>query len=167
MSTVRLDFAVDQAALAAFERSPRTMVRELDRSQARAAQELAREMRRNAPKGESTLTNSIKVDELGSLERFVGPHVQHARYQEEGTEGGGAMPPHSALYDWVRTVGLQPRNPDWDQSDLAWAIAHRIQQEGVPAQPFVEPTVEAFRDRHEDLMRAGVRRGVERAGGGR
>lgn len=84
---------------------------------------------------------------------------------ERGTEGGGGMPPVSALYDWVRTAGIQPENPVWDQEDVAWAIAHKIQREGVPAQPFVEPTFRAFAPRYRALMARGVRRGVERAGG--
>lgn len=103
----------------------------------RAAQVAAVEMRQEAPKAFSLLTQSIKVDQISPTVAWVGPHVTYAWWVEKGRRPGGKMPPRSALLDWVR-VKFQLADNRAARS-LAWVIARKIQQKGIPAQPFVEP----------------------------
>lgn len=131
----------------------------------RAAQEAARELRRDAPKAQSNYVNSITVRAPGALERAAGPTVEHAVYVERGTEGGAQrpMPPVSALLDWVQVRALQPRDPQWTQRDLAWAIARAIQSRGTPPNPVVRRLREdpAFRARLRALAAEGQRRAFD------
>jgi hypothetical protein len=148
----------------ALARAPRTVPWAVDRKLQRGALETARTMRANAPKAESTLTNSIQVRQEALMAWRVGPSVEHAAYQEEGTRGGGRMPPLSAIEDWVRTK-LHIADPR-ARRDAAWPIARAIQRRGVPAQPFVRPIYEdpGWQARIEQLAAEGVRDGLRRAG---
>lgn len=148
----------------ALVRAPRFVPWAVDRKLQRGALETARTMRRHAPKAESTLTNSVQVRQEALMAWRVGPTVEHGAYQEEGTRGGGRMPPLSAIEDWVGTK-LQIADRQ-ERRDTAWMIAAAIQKRGVPAQPFVRPIHEdpRWKARIEQLAQEGIRDGLRRAG---
>jgi hypothetical protein len=130
----------------------------------RAAEEVAREERRLAPKAESTLTNSIEAERVSAFEYRAGPHAQHGPYV--GPRGGyRGPPPVSAILDWVKVRRLAPRNPAWDQRDLAWAISRSIARRGTPADHFVQPVRDSgvMRERVRTWLLRGVEAGLKAA----
>ncbi len=81
----------------AFDRNPQATVFAVEKAMHRGALEVAREMRRKAPKAQSTLVNSTRAERAGRAEWLIAPGVQHGVFQDQGTEGagaqGGSMPP--------------------------------------------------------------------------
>lgn len=126
----------------------------------RAAQEVARQMKRGAPQAFGTLVQSINAQDLpdGETSR-IGPHVIYARMVEEGT-GGGAIPPESVIEDWIKVKGIQPRDPTMNVSQLAYAIARSISWKGTRAQPFVQPIIDS--GFAEQRLQALVQRNIAR-----
>lgn len=80
-----------------------------------------------------------------------GPASDYVLSIEYGTEPGH-RPPIAPLIAWARRVGIP--NPD----SVAWAIAKKIEKEGLPARPFMTNAVEEVRGRvsqiWEDVVRA-------------
>lgn len=127
----------------------------LDLALQRLAMEAARELRRDAPKAFSTLTQSIKDDKIGDLEYEAGPHVAYAEFVVQGRQPGGRMPPLSAIADWVRVRQLG--TPGKERS-LAWAIARKIATQGTPPNDFQTPVFERMEPRAQQLAVQYLRR---------
>lgn len=144
----------------AFRRAPAIMTNRVDQSVHRAAKELAREARGNAPKAFSNLAGSINEQKLAPMDYLVGPSQQHGVHVELGTRGGGGFPPVQAIEDWVNKRGIGGGAP----RDAAWAIAHKIQRQGTPAQPFMGPARDSLAGRARALIADGVRAGLRAAG---
>ena len=148
----------DQGMAAALEKAPERLAWHLDLKLRRFGEELARAMKRKAPKAFTTLTNSIKVDPDGPLAYRIGPHVAYAWWVENGRPPGGKMPPINALIDWIKVKHLQPFAARMDERDLAFVIGRRMQQRGIKGQPFVTPfaTDVMWRQRGDELMAEGM-----------
>lgn len=157
MRFITADLRGGAAAAAALARAPERLAWHVGRALARAAAEIARQMKQDAPKALSTLANSINSAQTGLLEYRVGPHVQYARYVEEGTLGGG-WPPAEALRRWIRLKGIRPRTPGMSEDDLVYVIGRAIHRRGTRPQPFVEPIADSpfFRQRVQMLVEAAV-----------
>lgn len=124
---------VDASALRFLQRLSPRIVRTLERRMARGAEETAREMKREAPKASSLLTNSIKADQLEPLRWWVGPHVRHALYVHRGRRPGGKMPPLQRILDWVRIVLRPPANK---RRETAFLVARKIRNRGIKPNQF-------------------------------
>lgn len=137
----------------------------IDQAVQRAAIEVGRKLKAAAPKAFSTLTNSIKEDRVALMEWRVGPHVDYAEAVEKGTSGGGFVP-FKAIVSWIKTKGIQARNPEMDLNDLAWVIQKKILKSGSPAQPFVQPVVDSGfpEQRLQQLVDAAAQRTMTEAG---
>lgn len=143
----------------AIQKKPAAVRRQVDKKLGRGAQEVAREARRNAPKADSLLTNSVHVFRHGEGDYSVFAGTDYALPVEEGT-GPGGSPPDQTLADWVRVKGITPADPDMDMDDLVYVIGRSIRESGTPAQPFMAPALEAKRDRLAQLVRQGTAEGL-------
>lgn len=59
------------------------------------------------------------------------------------------MPPLAAIRDWVRVKRL-------GDDRIAWAIARKIQQRGIPARDYVTPTVAFAEQRLQALAEQAI-----------
>jgi hypothetical protein len=109
----------------------------VDAAVERTAIETGRELRREAPKAHTTLTNSITHEQVGHAAYKVGPHVDYASAVVKGSLGGGAVP-FQVIFEWVKVKRLSPNQPGWTLKDLAWVIQKKILMRGTPANPFVD-----------------------------
>src|SRR5690606_25474605 len=109
MSDVRIVIDADQAA-AAFRKSPEVMLRHAARGTERAAHVIARAAKGKVSKSQSTLANSLSVEQIAGLgEAEVGhqaaPGVAYAPYVEEGTGPAAGRPRYypnpDALLDFI------------------------------------------------------------------
>lgn len=157
MTFILVDLRGGREAASALSRAPERVLWHVQRALARFTQEAARQMKRDAPKATSLLTNSIQARQTGPLEYSVGPTVRYARYVEDGALGGG-WPPDEALRRWIRLKRIKPRTPGMNEDDLVYVIGRAIHRRGTPAQPFVEPVAESpfFRQRAQALVEAGM-----------
>lgn len=131
----------------------------------RGAQEIAREARRNAPKAFTTLTNSIRAEQVGELHFFIAPGVNYAPWVE-----GGRMPmrktgTQNGLLEWIR-LKVAPGASGKELDRLGYVIARAIGRRGIQPQPFMQPAFEAKRGRVVDLANAAVRDAVAQLNGG-
>ncbi|MEY2634049.1 MAG: hypothetical protein RIR00_2703 [Pseudomonadota bacterium] len=129
--------------------------REIDSAMGRAAQEVAREGKRLAPKAFSTLTNAIIASRIGPGSWMARAGTQYARYVEEGTRRGG-WPPRQTLTDWVRVKRIVPHTPGMSDERLVAVIRRSIAAKGTPAQPFMAPALEGRVDRIRQLIEDAV-----------
>lgn len=146
---MKLDLSFDTKQFyQALLKAPDKLEREIDISLDRILWRMARDARDNTPKATSLLTNSIHVERPTKTEGLVVPGVDYAQLVEKGTgsyatDGGGfnsySLPPIEHIHDWIIAAGITPNNPEYDEFDLAWAIAQSIAVNGTPAQPFMEP----------------------------
>ena len=131
--------------------------REVGAELAVLAQWATNRMRILAAKGATTtLTNSIKADQVDALTWDIGPHVSYAPFVEAGVKPGGKGlprffdPASRSIVQWLQskvfkgqhkpgmaTRALQSAEKQLRDryEGLAWHIRHK----GVRAQPFVEP----------------------------
>ena len=124
---------------AAMVLGPKALARHMNRRIGRVAHVMARTEKREAPKAESTMTNSITPEKVSDFEYTVGPHVDYAEAVELGTDGGG-FPPQQSILDWIRVKHIEPDDGGMDEEDLAYVISRSIAARGTPPQPFIEPT---------------------------
>lgn len=143
----------------ALRKKPRQVMAALDSKMHRGALEVSREARRNAQKAFSTLTNAIHVYRHGQADYSVFAATDYARMVEEGTDPGG-MPSDQTLEDWIKVKGITPSDPSMDLDDLVFLLGRGIHEHGTPAQPYMEPALEAKRDRLAELMHQGVQQGL-------
>ena len=159
--TIQIEQRTLQEAL---RKAPVEVSAAVDIQLARGGLETARRMREHAPKAMSTLVNSITSRREALMAYRIGPTVQYAMHQEQGVRGGGRMPPVSAISDWVRTkLGISDLRA---RRDVAWAVARKLQRDGIRARPFVRPVYEdtAWTARIEQLVRQGIDDGLRMAG---
>ncbi len=141
------------------QRFPDALLRQADLGVQRAGDELARGMRREAPKAHSILTNSIQRTKLGQGIHAVVAGAHYAKPVDRGT-GRGGFPPEQSLLDWIRVKKIQPNDPSMSQRDLAYVIARSIFRRGTPSQPFATETKEKMQPRIMQVIRGGVARGM-------
>lgn len=155
----------DKGVTQALKKAPSTVAANLGFAAHRAALETARKMKALAPKANSTLANSINAARINPLTYRAGPNVSYADAAEKGT-GPGGSPPEFAILKWIQVKGITPRDPTMTERDLAWAIKRKIQQQGTPAQPFVEPVAASGfpRQRLKVLVDQAVAKGLAQAG---
>lgn len=134
-----LSITADEAGFAAAMRlAPQRLARHMRRAIMRSLQEMARDEKREAPKGQSTLVNSIKADMVDDFEGTAGPHVDYARMVEEKTDPQG-VPPERSILDWIQVKHIEPNDPEMDQEDLAYVIARSIAAKGTAPHPYRQP----------------------------
>lgn len=105
------------------------------------AEEIAQEVRRNAPIGAtSQLRNSIRVEPGPNSGARISITVDYAAYVVHGT-GPQATPPRAQYYPKLRRRGLILWS---DSKNLnAHQVAHGISQKGTKPNPFFEESVAA------------------------
>ena len=100
----------------------------------RASGELIRSI-----KGEVKIENEVYSAVLNVADYY--------KYVEYGRRKGGKMPPVSAILKWVEVKPVIPRENGISKEQLAWAIAKKIQRDGI------EPT-NAMGDANDLTFRA-------------
>lgn len=168
---LQISVTVDQGNLAALAGFPQALEAGLTPKLDRAGEEVAREMKRAAPKAFSTLTNSIRTERDSALVRWVGPGVNHALMVEQGTGPAAGQSPYFPnplkLAPWLRqhagrSVGgtkagtAARRTLEQVLRDRTWALARHIATFGTRAQPFVAPTAEKMQPRVVALIQEGI-----------
>lgn len=150
---------------AAMRRAPELLMTYIDRSLGRGALEVAREAKKEAPKADSTLANSILSRKLGVADYEVAVGVQYATYVETGVKGkndggNGHAPDWDVLDRWVKRHGITPRTPGVTHDQLVYLIAKKIYYKGIKPHPFMAPALEAKTDRLSQLVRQGAQAGI-------
>lgn len=137
----------------ALEQLPEQLTWALERAISRTAQEgavfMKQELARQRLAATSLLINSVAAESAGPLTWRFGPHVEHGWYVYQGRRPGGRMPPVAAIRDWVRVKHL-------GSDRIAWAIARKIQQRGIPARDYVTPTVAFTEQRLQALAEQAI-----------
>lgn len=141
---------------------PAKVLLHVDAALGRGASEVSREARSRAPKNSSELVNRITPRRGSLLLHLVESAAEHSSYLEEGTEPGG-QPSGTTVLEWVRRAGIRPRTPGMNEFRLARLIRRSIAKNGIEAQPFMQPALDAKRSRLAQLVRAGVERGLSEA----
>lgn len=148
-----------------------------------AAQLIARRMRAKAPKFQSVLVNSIRVDTPAEGVKEIRPGVQHAVYMEEGIRPGGkglpkwTDPAAASIKEWLERKAFKgQRRPaskslkaamrDTELRDRYEGLAWHIRRKGVKAQSFVKPTFDEMAPMVQSRLQAVVNEAVRAAGGG-
>ena len=121
----------------------------IERTLQRLAAEAARKMRVDAPKAQSTLTQSIKDTKLNDTTYQVGPGVNYADFVLTGRKPG-RLPPFQAIHDWVRVKGIGGNNP----RAVTWAIMRGIARQGTRGQDYITPSLEFAAKRMPELTAA-------------
>ncbi|MCG7585441.1 hypothetical protein [Photobacterium sp. OFAV2-7] len=147
----------------AFRAAPGTLVAYLKDGVSRAGSEVSREAREEAPKAESTLTNSIRSNAAGELQRMITSNQIYNSFVVAPT-GRQGMPPLQSILDWVKVKRLNPRNPKHTQSDLAFMIARSIARNGTAPNDFYERAADAKADKVAKILNASVAAGLKAAG---
>ncbi|MBO9493854.1 HK97 gp10 family phage protein [Thalassotalea sp. G20_0] len=161
---LKLDITLDDDQLQkAVQKAPGALRHRLKAAVSRGAAELSRDARGFAPKAFTTLTNSIRSRVDGELSRIVGPNVDYGVYVENGAGPGGA-PSLQSVLDWVRVKRITPNNPQHDEQDLAFMIRRSIARKGTEPQKYMEPAVDAKRDRITGLMHSAVSNALKESG---
>jgi len=138
---------------------PTELQREVTLSLARSALILSREARREAPKGHTTLTHSIKSRKLEPFKFEISAGVSYAIDVHEGREPG-TRPPVADILDWIKIKNIMPDDPRFNQRDLAWFIAKSIELKGTRANPFMQRAAAAVGDKIRNTIDMGVRRAL-------
>lgn len=144
----------------AFAIAPEIMNRNLTQFLRRAANEVAREEKKNAPKSFSNLVNSISANKISDLHYRISTGVKYGFYMEHGTKP--YFPNSTNLVPWIRQF-FKLNEPQAKR--LSFVIARSIARKGVHKHPYVEPTVKKMRPRVIELMNAGVQAGLNEAFG--
>ena len=139
MTTTRI--TLDKAAVErGFATAPKVMERNIRRFLSRGAQDVAREERRQAPKAFSTLTQSIRVDEVGFLHFRVATGTNYAVHVAEGRFPGRQPGTSKGLVEWVKQkTGLSGKPLD----RAAFVIALAIGRRGIKPNAFDQRTMVA------------------------
>jgi hypothetical protein len=138
----------NRGLMQALSQGPAVLRKHMHNAVLRSVMEIARSARRYAPKGFSTLTQSISQRMVDALTGEVAPHVDYARMVEEGT-GPGGWPSDEALVRWIRVKGITPNDPSMDERDLAFVFARSIALHGTPKQPYMQPALQENKARAE------------------
>lgn len=147
---------------------------------AQATQKAARDMRRNAPKFQSVLTNSISATPITRLHYEVGAHAAHSAAVERGRKPGKGLPrffdPAAAdVVRWLETkafAGLaKPRRGakgfalrELELRDRYMALSRKVRAKGIKAQPFAQPVVDELRATLPQRVAEAVQAAMAQAG---
>jgi len=160
-------------------RAPEVMTRHIQGQLLRAGQEVAREMKRTiAANGSmlfSTLVNSVRMVQDRPMSVLVAPGVRYGRLVDEGTGPAARKPAympnptHLRAYikaragiRWKGKPGDATRKKQFDEvRDRAWALAIHIKAHGTKPHPFIQPTADKMNSRVHELLRGGVRSGIQ------
>lgn len=128
---------------------------------AKLAQQAAVLMRNRAPKWRSTLTNSIRAEQVSPTEWTVSPGVDYALAVEEGVKPGKGLPrwadpEASDIKAWLESKAFRGRgrarknslkavHKNLELRDRYQGLAWHVRHHGVKAQPYVAPTAELMR----------------------
>lgn len=165
METIRFTIDADRA-IAAFAKAPEVMRRHVDGGLEEAAQYVAREAKRRAPKFQSTLTNSIRAERVTEglrpdvLAWQARTGVNYARYVEEGIGPMLNDPPgvSNGLLEWLKAK-FSPESEKALQ-DIYWAVAFAIQRRGIKPRPYMAPAMQASEARVRQVLRQSVHAGI-------
>ncbi len=124
---------------------------------------VSKTVREEAPKGETTLTHSIKSQMKGELQRMITSSLRYNAFVAQGTDAQG-MPPVQSVLDWVRVKRIQPKHPKADQRDLAFMIARSIAKNGTQGNDFYDRAAEQTQDQVADILKRSVNDGLRAAG---
>lgn len=141
----------------AFAVAPKVMERNLDRFLSRAAEEVAREERIQAPKAFSTLTNAIRVEQAGFLHWRSVAGTNYAEQVKSGRPAGKMPGTSNGLMEWVK---LRTRLQGKELDRATFAIARAIGMRGIKPNPFDTRTMEKMESRVMQLVRQGAINGV-------
>lgn len=159
-----LSVVVQTSALdLALRDAPQCMMKYLKGGISRAGSEVSREARKEAPKAESNLVNSIRSHVVGDLQRMITSNMNYNAHVVQGTNSQG-MPPIRSILDWVKVMRLQPRNPKDSQKDLAFMIARSIARKGTQPDDFYDRAADATKDNVSRILNAAVAAGLAAAG---
>lgn len=157
-----LHIVVDASQLKArFLRASATFPTVLDRFVKRGANEFARAEKIEAPKGLTTLANSIQVHQNGLADYSVGPTMRYAAAVNNG--GRPHWAPLQPLKDWLRVV--KRVSDPWELHDRARGLQRFIAAHGTKANPFVQRTRTKMDNRVVALLREGVHTAAQQAFG--
>ena len=161
--SLRLSIEIDQGnLLAAVKRVPVALKKHSERAISRIVQNIARSARRRAPKATSQLTQSIRGKRINALSGIIGAHTRYAKAVERGSLPGG-FPPLDDLVQWIRVKNIQPRDSEMSDRDLAYVIARSIARKGTKPQPYMEPALEAHRQKAAQRMNAAINAALQEA----
>lgn len=161
---IHIDLSDVLAAATSLGNAPEAIRAELDSGLTRAAEEVARAEKQQAPKAFSLLTNSIRATMDADLSRLIAPGVAHAEYVVAGRKPG-PMPdtrPDSDFFAWVKLVTRKHGRP---LRQSAFLLGRAVAARGIAANPFPERTAAAMTPRVEALLQAAVARGLQRVMG--
>lgn len=131
--------------------------------------EAVRAARREAPRFQSLLTNSIHADRTGPYEVTVAPGVKYGEYVEGGTGPAAGQksyrPPADALYEYVKgrasisfrntRAGSGARGAQYDEiRDRAWALSAYIAKHGTKPNPYMARAAEFMEKRAPEIVAA-------------
>jgi len=105
----------------------------------RAAQKGVNFARQQAPKADSTLTNSIRANRVTLSHQQIVAGAHYSKYVEDGTKKGGWVPAQT-LTDWLNVKNITPADSEMSMEDLVFLVQKKIYNKGTPAQPFMAPT---------------------------
>lgn len=121
-----------------WRRGPSHMRRAFREVRVRLMEDIASEIRRNAPHP------SVAASVSHSASQVVVAHEAAAIF-EFGVAPGKGFPPVDRIAEWAVTVGKD--------RDEAFPIARAIQQRGLPEQPYIRPAIETAMDNVPGHMR--------------
>ena len=161
MSTITIDVRSNVAGLHdAAKKAPAKFEQAYDRLGQRAASELARKAKNEAPQHDGALINSITHQRITLGQWVAGTPMPYAPHVEEGTNGGGFVPMQT-LVEWIKRKRLVSRNPRVDRDGLAFLIQRSIYTKGTKANPFMARTEAAMRPRVQQIFDAGLQKVVD------
>jgi hypothetical protein len=135
----------------------------------RAVREGERVMRKEAPKALSTLTNSIRGDQVGEFEWIISPHTNYGRMVALGTGQGGGYHRYypggkiaqANLEAWLNKRPATGKAVT--MKERLRALTWHIYIHGTKPNPYHERAAAEMKSRVEDLLERGVIEGLRAA----
>lgn len=91
----------------------------------------------NVATGNLLRSVQYRVNANGTIYEVTLSLADYWKYIETGVHAGGRMPPPSKILEWIVAKPVLPRPDDRGRvpkpEQLAWAIAKKIQRDGIPA----------------------------------
>jgi hypothetical protein len=115
-----------------------------------------REARSQAPKNQSTLTNSIQAKSVGPSYHQIVAGAHYAAYVENGVGPGGSIP-DQAFEDWFNTNRI---TIDIEYDSFQYLVNKRIREQGQIEQPFMRPAYEFLLRRAPALVPIYIEKGI-------
>lgn len=164
----------------AFERAGREMEAAVLDALQTQAQKIAARMKEEAPKFQTTLTNSIHVESPTPHERLIGPGVDYAEAVHDGVKPGKGLPrffdPAAVnIVRWLQSkagTGRPARLGSFRRvvqelalRDRYFGLSWHVRHHGTKGNPFVARTQEAMADSVMLALKAAAARGLQAGGG--